>query len=260
MHVFTGSTSELHGWIRKEVEFERDLNVGDRGMAVKRVQEWLSLHNLGVPVDGAFGPATRIAVERFQTTLGLPPSGIVDHATFERLVEPMVSVLRRASNGGRNLPDMILTYGRTHLKAHPMEVGGQNRGPWVRLYMKGNEGPDWAWCAGFVCFLMDQAAQTLGQNTPIKGSFSCDSVAAQAREADRFRSEQQAKQQGVPAGSFFLVRRTSTDWIHTGLVVDAAKDAFDTLEGNTNDEGSREGFEVCARSRGYDEKDFVLLG
>jgi hypothetical protein len=32
-----------------------------------------------------------------------------------------------------------------------------------------------------------------------------------------------------------------------------------TIEGNTNDEGSREGHEVCARTRGYDGEDFVLI-
>lgn len=259
MHVFADSTAELHGWIRKEVEFERTLEEGDRGAAVRRVQEWLSLNALGVVVDGSFGPATAGAVQRFQARCGLPQNGKIDQATFARLVEPMLSVLRRRPPAG-NLPDTMVDYGRVHLGVHPLEVGGQNQGPWVRLYMKGNEGPDWAWCAGFVCFLMEQAAQTLGQSSPIKGSFSCDSVAAQAREKGRFRSEPEAQQQGVPDGSFFLVRRTSTDWTHMGMVVRAGERTFDTLEGNTNDEGSREGFEVCARSRGYDSKDFVILG
>ena len=37
---------------------------------------------------------------------------------------------------------------------------------------------------------------------------------------------------------------------HTGLVVKVNKDGtVDTIEGNTNDEGSREGYEVCRRVR-----------
>jgi hypothetical protein len=63
----------------------------------------------------------------------------------------------------------------------------------------------------------------------------------------------------LTAASVFLVRRTSTDWTHTGLVTQFHDDFFDTIEGNTNDDGNREGYEVCARSRGYKGKDFIRL-
>jgi hypothetical protein len=43
------------------------------------------------------------------------------------------------------------------------------------------------------------------------------------------------------------------------MVVDVDTDTFRTIEGNTNDAGDREGYEVCARTRGYDKKDFVLI-
>jgi len=52
----------------------------------------------------------------------------------------------------------------------------------------------------------------------------------------------------------FLVRRSSTDWTHTGLATAFNHDAFETIEGNTNNEGSREGYEVCSRSRGYKKR------
>ncbi len=57
----------------------------------------------------------------------------------------------------------------------------------------------------------------------------------------------------------FLVRRSSTDWTYTGLATAFHRDPFETIEGNTNDEGSREGYEVCSRSRGYKKKNFILL-
>jgi hypothetical protein len=172
----------------------------------------------------------------------------------------MLAVLRRRDGAGSDVPAATIAYGRAHLAVHPIEVGGQNRGPWVRLYTGGHDGDHWAWCSGFVCFLMHQAADTLGVDAPIAGSVSCDTVVAQARQVGRFRSEADARRLGVPPGSIFLVRRTSTDWTHDGLVVHAGAATFDTIEGNTNDQGSREGYEVCARSRGYPGRDFVLLG
>ena len=39
----------------------------------------------------------------------------------------------------------------------------------------------------------------------------------------------------------------------------ADADGFDTIEGNTNDDGAREGTEVCARRRGYTAKDFITI-
>lgn len=150
-------------------------------------------------------------------------------------------------------------YAQGHLDAAPREVGGANRGPWVRLYMKGRQGVDAPWCAGFVTFLLRQAADSMGEEAPIAGSTSCDALAAQATDAGIFLSEDDASPDQVTVGSLFLVRRTDTDWTHTGLVVEAGAETFSTVEGNTNDAGDREGYEVCARTRGYAAKDFVLL-
>jgi hypothetical protein len=199
-------------------------------------------------------------VQRFQEDEGLPSTGAVDRLTFERLVAPMMTVLSPPpARAARRLEGAVMSFARAHLRQHPIEVGGQNRGPWVRLYMKGNEGPEWAWCAGFVTFLLHQAAESVGAPMPIAGSFSCDSLAAQGREAGLFLRERDVDPTSLVPGSIFLVRRTATDWTHTGLVTASAPPVFDTIEGNTNDDGNREGFEVCSRSRGYKDKDFIRL-
>ena len=129
----------------------------------------------------------------------------------------------------------------------------------MRLYMKGNDGTEWYWCGGFVCFVLHQACESLKVAMPIPGSFSCDELAAQARAAGLFLSEVDAPLEGVPPGCLFLVRRTQSDWTHVGIVVEADETAISTIEGNTNDEGHRDGYEVCTRTRSYDGKDFVLL-
>jgi hypothetical protein len=120
--------------------------------------------------------------------------------------------------------------------------------------MNGNEGEEWAWCAGFTCFCLKQACNTLKKPLPFKTTFSCDTLAAFAKQSSVFVSIT-----GAGPGSFFLVRRTDTDWTHTGIVTEVIGDVIKTIEGNTNDEGSREGFEVCARTRGIKKMDFVKI-
>ncbi|PIE14205.1 MAG: protein with peptidoglycan-binding domain protein [Rhodobacterales bacterium] len=223
------------------------------------MQEWLNLHGVGLVVDGDFGPITERQVKKFQTLKNIGQSGQVDQITFEKMTEPMNAVLSPGAQAGESFADCVVRIAKLHLQIHPMEIGGQNRGPWVRMYMNGNQGINWPWCAGFVTFLMKQASELLGDAMPIKGSFSCDSLAAQAKASGRFVKESNAIAAGLPDGSLFLVRRTSTDWTHVGMVLGATSGFFETIEGNTNDEGSHEGYEVCKRVRGYARKDFILL-
>lgn len=259
MYIFEEHTSDLADWIQSEINLDGELMVGMRGTPVRRLQEWLSLRGYALVVDGVYGPITAELVARFQEDFFLPTTGRVDNETFVRLVEPMKEVLRQRLIASQPLNAAIVEYAQAHLAQHPREIGGQNRGPWVRLYMRGHDGTEWAWCAGFVTFMMKQAAESLQVDTPISGSFSCDSLAAQAKRAGLFVSEEEARHRQIPPGSLFLVRRTDTDWNHVGIVEAAHELHFETIEGNTNDDGTREGYEVCARSRGYANKDFVLM-
>ncbi|ESS68920.1 hypothetical protein MGMO_141c00030 [Methyloglobulus morosus KoM1] len=233
----------------------KPLKRGDKKGQVRLIQEWLSLRDEQVAIDGDFGPATEAAVKSFQNGQGLTANGIVDNATFAHLISPMTDVLKPiTSTGGETLGELVVAYAKQHLAQHPREVGGQNRGPWVRLYMEGNEGQQWAWCAGFTCFCLKQACELKGVPLPINPSFSCDSLASSAKVNNRFVTKDKAG-----PGSFFLVRNTATDWTHTGIVIESYAEIFRSIEGNTNDEGSREGYEVCARTRGYKKMDFVKI-
>ena len=258
-YTFKTDTSELFRWIRDEIEFPGTISRGKRGMDARRVQEWLTLCGLPLVPDGIFGVVTEMTVAQFQKFNGFNETGVVNEATWDMLVRRMRELLRV----GTDLPDSPLeamkVIAKRHLDLHPVEIGGQNAGPWVRLYMKGNEGDSWPWCAGFVSFVMEQAYELLDRSPPMDGSFSCDWFAATAKAKSFFVPESAANPDTVPPGSFFLVRRTSTDWTHMGIVSAAEDQLFHTIEGNTNDEGSREGYEVCARRRGYASKDFIVL-
>jgi peptidoglycan hydrolase-like protein with peptidoglycan-binding domain len=259
MRILKDSIGDLTGFIREEVEYPGEIVKGKRGKSARRIQEWLCLNGHDVVPDGDFGDVTEVALKEFQGANGLHASGVVDGDTFRALVAPMLRALSPEVPANLSFGATVVEIGKRHLKEHPREAGGDNLGPWVRLYMDGNEGPAWFWCAGFVTFLMKQAAEILGKAAPIDGSFSCDTLAAQGKEHGIYLSEAQAKPQKITSGAIFLVRRTPGDWTHCGIVDRADAATYSTLEGNTNDDGSRNGYEVCTRKRGYGSKDFVLL-
>lgn len=237
-----------------DLKLTKPIQKGDKKGQVKLVQEWLYLNDERVAIDADFGSATESAVRDFQAKLNLPVTGIVDGTTFNSLILPMNKALTPIPPAGKSLGELVVAYAKQHLNQHPREVGGQNKGPWVRLYMNGNEGEQWAWCAGFTCFCLKQACESMKLPLPFKTTFSCDSLAAFAKDKGLFVDSSKAS-----PGSFFLVRRTDTDWTHTGIVLEVNNETIKTIEGNTNDEGSREGYEVCARTRGLKKMDFVKI-
>jgi len=60
---------------------------------VKRIQKLLNRKiKAGLEIDGVFGPATKAAVEKFQSLHGLKPDGIVGPKTWRLLLAPSPSV------------------------------------------------------------------------------------------------------------------------------------------------------------------------
>ncbi len=52
---------------------------------VEILQRALRAHGFQIAIDGDFGPATDLAVKRFQARCGIPPTGIADAATWTKL-------------------------------------------------------------------------------------------------------------------------------------------------------------------------------
>ncbi|MDD6057944.1 MAG: peptidoglycan-binding protein [Clostridiales bacterium] len=79
-----------------------DLSVGSTGSKVRQMQEELARISQSYPAiptvtaDGIFGPATRDAVEVFQSVFGLPVTGVVDYPTWYKISEIYVAVSRIA--------------------------------------------------------------------------------------------------------------------------------------------------------------------
>ncbi len=231
-----------------------------KGKPVSFVQECLGLAGFGTAIDGEFGAGTESAVQLFQKKARLTVSGVVDEETWNALVAPLRAVLAPIAAGSRSLNSLTVAYAQQHLKQHPVEIGGENQGPWVRLYMDDNEGAAWPWCAGFATFVVRQAAQTLGVAMPVPRTYSCDVLGERARQNGQLLQPKTAADFArIRPGDLFLVRKSANDWQHVGIVLQPQGDAFLAIEGNTNDEGSREGFEVCQRSRALKNYDYVLL-
>jgi peptidoglycan hydrolase-like protein with peptidoglycan-binding domain len=250
---------------RKELAFTPRVRVGSKGLAVKRLQEWLYLQGYGVSIDGTFGPATLAALKRFQLAQGIKSENDLTSSSWDALVQPMCNALDDAALMPGTASGKCLKIAKLHLAQHPREAGGDNRGPWVRLYTGGNEGADWRWCAGFVSVVMKQACELADITPPIKGSLSCDTLASQALADDRFITGKSLESGQTPIDALgscaiFLIRKSSGDWTHTGFAFNFTNTTFETIEGNTNDEGSANGYEVCSRTRKLDGgKDFIKL-
>ena len=240
------------------------LRRGASGPKVNQTQEWLCLHGHHTAIDGDFGPATEAALRAWQRQNYADsreplPLGTVDLTTWHALTEPMRRVVEWER--GADFANPVVDCAHAHLAANPREVGGPNHGPWVRLYMDGNEGPEFPWCAGFATYVLMQALVERGAQWR---TFSCDRLAEMAQERALwlygFGIVAGTEPRRPRPGDLFLLRRASTDWNHTGIVTRVGPDHFETIEGNTNVDGSREGNAVHERVRAFNRVDFVLMG
>lgn len=232
---------------------------------VRRVQEWLTLLGFNTGIDGDFGPSTRTQLSRFQTAAGSTASGELDEETWVRLTSPMRRALAPIDHGANSsFEEAVIRTAKQHIAETPTEVGGANSGPWVRLYMRGRQGSDQLWCAGFVCLIIAQAARDLGQPLPFRRRVGVDALVSDAKASKRFirgstLTTAQERLSALKPGMLFVNRRTSTDWTHVGLIGAVGGDTFDTYEGNTNKDGGSDGIIARKSNRSYKSRDFVKL-
>ena len=234
------------------------LKQGSKGIDVQKVQEWLNLWRYMEPkwlhkinVDGDFGINTEKLIRDFQQFFNLTIDGEVGDQTYDILTKPMYNAFSKIE--GDNLQNLIIDYAEQHLKNMPRELYNTNSGPWVRAYMDGHEGKPWAWCMGFVQTIFDQACSTLGKSflDIMPKTYSCDVVGEHGKANKKLirNAKLRTNPEYIKPGDIFLVVKTPWDWTHTGIVTAVEDEIITTVEGNTNDEGVREGFEVCRRYR-----------
>ena len=243
------------------------INRGMQGRSVLLVQEWLCLHDHGTTMDGDYGPATEATVRRFQTSVKLHPSGIVDEATMQALVRPIVVATRALTTTAETYAQRVLAAARQHLQQRPRSIGRGQSGPWIRLYQGDNHGPETNWSTSFVLYVLDQAAEGLPNPTARPSvPHNATALAANAIRNNMFLpgrllSQDTSARSELRPGCLFLRRHHSRDdaWTHCGIVTATMPEYIETIEAATHDAGSHSGTDVSRRFRSFEHIDFVRL-
>lgn len=141
------------------------------------------------------------------------------------------------------------------------ELGGDNRGQVVERFLaEVHQRPGQPWCAAFVYHVgyhshYDQATKLSAW--PLPPTASCEELAHFARLRDALRDKPQV------GDVFVLFSSSLRRFAHTGIItgVDADRPgerdvhACTTIEGNTNDDGSRDGVATMRKVRTFREGD-----
>lgn len=119
---------------------------------------------------------------------------------------------------------------------------GSNAGTDVEKYLKSvGLGKGYSWCMAFVYWCVLEASIQLTTNNPLKKT---GGVLEQWNTIDSKYKKVEPQQ-----GDIFIMDYGKGQG-HTGFVEKVLLDGkIKTIEGNTNDDGSREGYKVCRRVR-----------
>lgn len=236
----------------------RALSVGSPdSTSVLAVQQRLNSLGCGpIAADGVFGQETLDAVELFQTR-SVDPFGT--HLNVDGSVGPLTwaalfgSVVPTVTTTATALLQKVITTstGEIGVLEDPL---GSNRGPRVDQYLRAagldpTEG-HFAWCAAFVYWCFDQSSAALGSRNPvIKTAGVLDHWnRAGAAGVHRLANAECVAQPSLVLPGLIFILTTSNGNGHTGLVENVRGSILTTIEGNTNEGGSREGIGVFRRT------------
>ncbi|CAN5467659.1 hypothetical protein BH10BAC3_BH10BAC3_10990 [soil metagenome] len=201
---------------------------------------------------GVFGPKTEQAVKTFQArnTDSQGNSLIIDGK--------VASITWEILFGESTVPSLETT--RTQGLASVLEIAageigsmevppGSNWGPKVKEYLA-SAGVTFPapWCAGFVYWCFDKAAMGLGKKNPL---FRTGGVMMHwnKSEAKKILAKDATANPALVKPGHIFIMSFGGGLGHTGLVESLNGGFINVIEGNTNDNGSREGIGVFRRVR-----------
>lgn len=153
------------------------------------------------------------------------------------------------------LPEQLALRAISMVGLHEQPLGS-NTGPLIQQFFSAdNYRPNstddgYAWCASFVCRIVQLAMSSLGiaETTTFKrprtpGAFA---LAAWSRDQDNTTHTKDFPKSDIKRGDIVIF-----DFSHCGIAItDAVSGYFETVEGNTNLAGSREGTHVVHKQGG----------
>lgn len=220
---------------------------------VRAIQRRLIELNIGsLTGTGVYGPKTKSAVKLFQAThrdqLGNPleVDGKVGSLTWAALfgIENVVT----SYDTPNKLLSEVLEIARSQIGT--MEVPpGSNRGPQVNQYLASvGLPPGNYWCATFVYWCFDQASKRLQRRNPLIRTGHVMTHWNKTTGRKILVADAANKPSLVRAGHIFILNTGGSSG-HTGLVEKVEGGFIQTIEGNTNDNGSSEGIGVFRLQR-----------
>jgi CHAP domain-containing protein/putative peptidoglycan binding protein len=223
---------------------------------VTAIQNQLNAASCGpLNVNGIFDDTTVSAVKLFQTrhtdVAGNPLKA-------DGQVGPITWTILFGSNNlvvDNNAPSPLLTKA---LEAAASEIGvvevppNSNRGPRVDVYLRtvglDPEGQHYSWCAAFVYWCFQQAADQLGRNNPLVKKAGCLDDWNMAT-CPKITKQAALKDPSLIKPGFIFIIDHGNGSGHTGIVESSNGGLLTTIEGNTNLDASSNGYGVFRLTR-----------
>jgi hypothetical protein len=220
------------------------LQKNDQGKAVKELQSLLNQRGFALKVDGDFGTKTFNAVRAFQVQnldqhgQPLVVDGRVGALTWWSLThaKPLLDIpaaidftkMPATAAGGSASGRAALRAALKELTLGAGEVGGNNRGPWVKKYHNGLASPGDAWCAAFVSWCYTHAPGGI----PYHYSVGARDVLRQFKQ-NAWATPPESGYEPVPGDIVVWWRVRADGWQgHIGLVQQLKDGMLYTIEGN----------------------------
>ena len=223
------------------------LRKGDSGSDVRLLQQLLARRGYAVDASGSFDTRTWQALRAFQSQ-NLDQHGqplVVDGAagplTWWSLRNPKpflrppsaVDYTQMPARGGSRRGRAALAVAIAELRANAREIGGDNRGPFVRKYLapagldEGNP-----WCASFVSWCFLQASGGVAAAMPFDYAPGARNLLAEFK-AQGWASAPASGEAPQPGDIVVWWRVSLAGWLgHVGLVHSVQDGMLYTIEGN----------------------------
>lgn len=227
---------------------------------VRRIQERLNLLSYGpVSVDGDYGSATANQVRAFQARNddrngdALDVDGAVGENTWwalfvDDIIEPSATRPDPAKSDAENFVAIALS--QEGVREWPK---GSNRGPSIDAYIQSTGLSPWndkyAWCVAFVYWCAEKLEELGGVENPLFKTAGVHRLwnKGQPGAVDVVHASSASSSTVKPGMVFFI--DTGGGKGHAGIVVSFNGSNIETIEGNTDGSGSREGDGVYRRTR-----------